>query len=127
MKLTNNHLTISPINQFSNLLINKLTNSPINLLHRARKYNKNMQNEPNLKNDQNDIIACNRGGYGNFPTFFHPQNEAKRTQNEPNFSPKLASFFNKIGFESVSAYGETPPFSGQIRGSRNKKRYLNKL
>jgi len=59
----------------------------------ARNKNKNMQNEPNLKNDQMRVTAYYRSAYGNFLTFFRPKNEPKRTQNEPNFSPKLALFF----------------------------------
>ncbi len=63
---------------------------------RARKKNKNMQNEPNFKNDQIDITARSIYSYGNLIAFSRPQNEAKRTQNEPNFSPKLGSFFPKL-------------------------------
>jgi len=80
--------TLSPIFR----LINQLTSSPVNLLHRARKYNKNMQNEPNFKIAGNDISTCNTNTYGNIIAFSRPKNEPKRTQNEPNFSPKLALF-----------------------------------
>jgi hypothetical protein len=59
---------------------------------RARKKNKIMQNEPNLKNDRIYTSTCDKGSYGNLIAFFRRKNEAKRTQNEPNFSPKLGSF-----------------------------------
>jgi len=88
-----NQSTNSPINQLTHnneyrcskidKLINKFTNSPINLLHRARKNNKNMQNEPNFLNAQIDISACIRSGYDIFSNFSCPKNEPKRTQNEP--------------------------------------------
>jgi len=55
-----------------------------------------MQNEPNFKIDQINTSTCKTNGYGNFLTFFHRKNEPKRTQNEPNFSPILASFYGKI-------------------------------
>ncbi len=81
-------------------LINKFTNSPINFqnppLHLSRELYKSnlfMQNEPNFKIDQIDASAYYRNGYGIFKLLFRRNNEAKRTQNEPNFSPKLGSFF----------------------------------
>ncbi len=73
-------------------LINKFTNSQINFQNRARNKNKIMQNEPNFEITRNDISTCNRNTYGILIAFLSPKNEAKRTQNEPNFSPKLASF-----------------------------------
>jgi len=104
--MSNNQLTNSLINQLTHnnehlvskigKLINKFTSSPINLLHRARKYNKNMQNEPNFKIAQMCVSACNINVYGNLLDFCRRKNEPKQTQNEPNFSPKLASFFPKL-------------------------------
>ncbi len=73
-------------------LINKLTNSPINLLHRARKYNKIMQNKPNFKNALIYISACIESGYVNFLNLSRPKNKAKQSQNKPNFDPILALF-----------------------------------
>jgi len=52
-----------------------------------------LQNEPNFKIAQNYISTCNTNTYGNIIALCSPKNEPKRTQNEPNFSPKLASFF----------------------------------
>jgi len=60
----------------------------------ARKNNKNMQNEPNLKNYEMIVTTCITNSYGNLIAFSCQKNEPKRTQNEPNFSPKLASFFS---------------------------------
>ncbi len=62
----------------------------------ARKKNKNMQNEPNFKNTEMIVTACNISSYDNLIAFFRPKNEPKRSQNEPNFSPKLGSFFPKL-------------------------------
>jgi len=60
----------------------------------ARKNNKNMQNEPNLKNYEMIVTTCITNSYGNLIAFSCQKNEPKRTQNEPNFSPKLALFFS---------------------------------
>ncbi len=81
---------------FYNQLTNPLHASRDTLHDMARKKNKNMQNEPNLKNDQIDITTCNINSYGNLITFSRSKNEPKRTQNEPNFSSKLGSFFQKL-------------------------------
>jgi len=70
------------MNQLTNLLINKLT--------------KKMQNEPNFKNYQMNTSTCNTSCYDNFRNFSRPKNKAKQSQNEPNFSPILASFFPKL-------------------------------
>jgi len=80
-----NQLTIPPIHQSSNSLIN--------LQQRARKYNKNMQNKAKLKNDQMSVTALLIRRYNNILTFFRPKNKAKQSQFKPNFSPKLALFF----------------------------------
>jgi len=130
MKLNNNQLTISPINQLtlnneyressieyqlSNSLINKFTSSPINsqnaplqLSRELYKSNLFLQNEPNFKNEQIYISPCNKSNYGNFLAFFRLKNEPKRTQNEPNFSPKLASFFPKLALFWLSRYNDFP-------------------
>jgi len=61
-----------------------------------------MQNEPNFKITRNDISTCIINTYGNLIAFFRPKNEAKRTQNEPNISPKLASFLPiKANFKAI--------------------------
>ncbi len=62
----------------------------------ARNKNKNMQNKANLKNSQMNTSAYNKRGYDVFYGFCCPKNKAKRTQNEPNFSSKLGSFFTKL-------------------------------
>ncbi len=62
----------------------------------ARNKNFIMQNKANFKNAQINTSTCNIISYGNFLTFFRPKNKAKQTQNEPNFSPKLALFFPKL-------------------------------
>ena len=65
-------------------------------LHLSRELYKStlfMQNEPNFKIALINTSACNITGYDNFSIFCHPKNEPKRTQNEPNFGPKLGSFF----------------------------------
>jgi len=75
------------MNQLTNLLINQLT--------------KKMQNEPNsyhgLPARGSSLSTCNISGYVTFQPFElqenRRKNEAKRTQNEPNFSSKLGSFF----------------------------------
>ncbi len=67
---------------------------------RARKKNKIMQNEPNLKNDRIYTNACDTSAYDNFRSHRRRKNEPKRTQNEPNFSPKLGSFFTKLALFS---------------------------
>jgi hypothetical protein len=68
-------------NQSTNSLIRQFSNSLINLLHRARKYNKIMQNEPNFKIAQIYISACIIDGYGVFQLLVRQKNEPKRTQN----------------------------------------------
>ncbi len=84
--------------QSSNSLMNQLTNLiiPLHLSRELYKSNLFMQNEPNFKIDQINTSTCKTNGYGNFLTFFLRKNEPKRTQNEPNFGPKLASFYGKI-------------------------------
>jgi len=116
-----------PINQFlsaevstkaeTNLLINKLTcpeqgrrttspvlsgvEGPINYLHRARKNNLFLQNEPNLKQLYEFISAYTTSTYKIFVFKNTPKNEPKRTQNEPNFSPILALFLlNEPNFKA---------------------------
>jgi hypothetical protein len=59
----------------------------------ARKFNKNMQNKPNLKSNRIYTNACNKDGYSNFPAISHQKNKAKQTQFKPNFELKLGSFF----------------------------------
>jgi len=97
--MSNNQLTNQLIHQFTNVIINKFTNSPINSqnapLHLSRELYKStlfMQNEPNFKNARIYISAYNTSGYINFQLISRPKNEPKRTQNEPNFSSKLALF-----------------------------------
>jgi hypothetical protein len=46
-----------------------------------------MQNEPNLLNAQMNVTSILTNHYGNNPLCRRHQNEPKRTQNEPNFSP----------------------------------------
>jgi len=91
-----NQSSIPLIHQLTNLLINQSSNSPINLLHRARKYNKIMQNKANFKNDQMPVTAYYRSGYVNLWPRRRRKNKAKQSQFKPNFSPKLASFFPKL-------------------------------
>jgi len=83
----------SLMNQLTNLLIHKI---PLHLSRELYKSTLFMQNKPNLKNAQIYISACNRSGYDVFRLIFRRKNKAKRTQNEPNFSPKLALFFPKL-------------------------------
>jgi hypothetical protein len=78
------------------LLINQFTSSPINSLHRARKNNLFMQNEPNLKQLYEFITAYTTSTYKIYVFKYTLKNEPKRTQNEPNFSSKLASFSPKL-------------------------------
>jgi len=82
----------------------QLSESCISLQNRARKYNKNMQNEPNLYHGHParglSLSICNISGYATFQPFEphenRPKNEPKRTQNEPNFGRKLGSFSHKL-------------------------------
>ncbi len=77
--------------------------TPIHLSRELYKSALFLQNEPNFKNTSIYISTCNTSCYGNFSNFFRQKNEPKRTQNEPNFSPKLASFFlNKPNFKPNS-------------------------
>jgi len=112
MKLNNNQLTISPINQLTlnneyressterretshkRLLIMK--NSICETRETSDERLSFMQNEPKFKIASIYASPCNTSGYSNFRNFCRPKNEPKRTQNEPNFSPKLASFFPKL-------------------------------
>jgi len=74
-------------------------------LHLSRELYKSnifLQNEPKFKIALIYTSACNINSYGNLIAFSRPKNEPKRTQNEPNFSPILGSFFPKLA--SVSAY-----------------------
>jgi len=59
---------------------------------RARKYNKNMQNKANSPSVKYDTTAYSTRTYKIFVLKSTPKNKAKQTQNEPNFSPKLALF-----------------------------------
>jgi len=117
--MSDNQLTNSLINQLTHnneypaskigKLINKFTNSPINFLNRARKYNIFMQNEPNFKNTELIVTTCNINSYGIFRHLFRPKNEPKRTQNEPNFSPKLALFFPKLALNPCQSACPSEP------------------
>jgi len=91
-----NQSSIPLIHQLTNLLINQSSNSPINLLQRARKYNKNMQNKANSPSVQDDTSPFYTKTYKIFTCFLSPKNKAKQSQFKPNFSPKLASFFPKL-------------------------------
>jgi predicted amidohydrolase len=51
-----------------------------------------LQNEPNFKITPIYTSTCITSSYSIFGIISHPKNEAKRTQNEPNFRPKLALF-----------------------------------
>jgi len=88
MKLTNNQLTNSPINQQFFVLFCK------SCRYHARNKNKIMQNKPNLKIDQTSITALITRGYDDFLIFFRPKNKAKQSQFKPNFGPKLGLFFS---------------------------------
>ncbi len=81
--LTSNFLLLS--SQFS-------VPAPLHLSRELYKSTLFMQNEPNLKNDQINISFCNKRCYGIFRLLFRRKNEPKRSQNEPNFGPKLGSF-----------------------------------
>ncbi|MBA7696805.1 hypothetical protein ES703_105457 [subsurface metagenome] len=79
-------------------LINKFTNSPINLLQRARKYNKNMQNKAKLMDAQMSVTALLTRGYESFRPFSRPKNKAKQTQNKAklqNAIMNVTSFLTK--------------------------------
>ncbi len=94
MKLTNNQLINSPINQYFFILSRKscLKQS----LHLSRELYKShlfMQNKANFKNARINITACNRKGYEIYNPFSRPKNKAKQSQFKPNFRPKLALFF----------------------------------
>jgi len=52
-----------------------------------------LQNEPNIKIAEMIVTACIIISYSIFRLAFLRKNEPKRTQNEPIFRPKLASFF----------------------------------
>ncbi len=90
-------------------LINKFTNSPINQLfvelscksclkpplHLSRELYKStlfMQNKANSPGVQYDTNAYSTRTYKNYVLKSTPKNKAKQSQNEPNFSPKLALF-----------------------------------
>jgi len=85
------------------LLINQFTSSPINSLHRARKNNLFMQNEPNLKQLYEFITAYTTSTYKIYVFKYTLKNEPKRTQNEPNFSSKLASFSPKLALNQCKS------------------------
>jgi len=102
MKLTNNKLTNSPvlsnvegpINQdFVVLSCKSCQKLPLHLSRELYKSHLFMQNEPNLKITQIYTSSYITSSYVNFWLLSHPKNEPKRTQNEPNFGPKLGSFF----------------------------------
>jgi len=95
-------------------LINKFTNSQINFQNRARKMKQKMQNKPNFKNDPMSVSACNTNGYDDFIAFCRRKNEPKRTQNEPNFSPKLALFSRIKPNQTQFWLCNLPALSGQV-------------
>jgi hypothetical protein len=100
------------INKFTCPEQRRRTNSPINFLNPARKNNIFLQNEPNSYHGHpargSSLSICNISGYATFQPFEphenRQKNEPKRTQNEPNFSPKLALFFtiSALFFTNVS-------------------------
>ncbi len=81
---------------YNQLTNHQLTNSLINLLHRARKNNKILQNKANFKNHEMFVTPYNTGYYDVLWLVSHPKNKAKQSQFKPNFSPKLALFFKEI-------------------------------
>jgi len=79
-------------------LINQFANSPINLLHRARKYNKNMQNKANLQNADMNVTPLLTKGYEIFLTFCRRKNKAKQSQNKAklqNIEMNVSSYITK--------------------------------
>ncbi len=67
---------------------NQLTNEPIN-----QSPNLIMQNKAKLRNDDMNVTPYITMGNENFRPSSRRKNEAKQTQNKPNFSSKLGSFF----------------------------------
>ncbi len=66
---------------------------PLHLSRELYKSNLFMQNKANLQNAEMNVTPLLTKGYENLRTFCRSKNKAKQTQNKPNFSPKLASFF----------------------------------
>jgi len=88
----------------TNQLINQLTQNSI--CKRRETSDERlfiMQNEPNFKNGEMNVTALITKSSENLYLCSKAENEPKRTQNEPNFSPKLASFLlNKPNFKPNS-------------------------
>jgi len=105
MELTNNQLTNSPVlsnvegpinQQFVVLSCQSCQKVSLHLSRELYKSNLFMQNKANFKNDQMPVTAYYRSGYGNYGLIFRRKNKAKQSQFKPNFSPKLALFYNEI-------------------------------
>jgi len=74
--------------------------TPLHLSRELYKSHLFLQNEPNFKNEQIGVSSFLIRSNDDFCDFHRRKNEPKRTQNEPNFSPKLASFSqNKPNFK----------------------------
>ncbi len=62
--------------------------------NRAQIRNLIMQNKAKLQDAKMNVSNDITKGYENLRPFSRPKNKAKQTQNEPNFSPKLALFLS---------------------------------
>ena len=94
MKLTNNQLTNSPINQqFVVLSCKSCQNTPLHLSRTLYKSNLFMQNKAKFQNDEMNVTSLSAKSYNDFRLLFRRKNKAKQSQNKANFSPKLALFF----------------------------------
>ncbi len=93
MKLTNNQLTNSSINQqFVVLSCKSCRNHPLHLSRELYKSTFFMQNKAKLQNTKMNITAYRTKDSEDFRTFSRRKNKAKQSQNKPNFEPKLALF-----------------------------------
>ena len=104
MKLTNNQLTNSPINQqFVVLSCKSCQNTPLHLSRTLYKSNLFMQNKANLQNDKMNVTAYLTKSSENFMLFGSRKNKANQSQNKANFqhanmnvTPLLKNYYENL-------------------------------
>ncbi len=87
-----------------------------------RKNNKNIQNEPNFKNNQINLNVCITNSYGNFTIAHLLKTNPKRTQNEPNCQKRqneLKAMYNK----GLRSFSPLPPKTKRTQYKPNQTQF----
>ena len=108
MKLTNNQLTNSLINQqFVVLSCKSCQNTPLHLSRTLYKSTLFMQNKANLKNDEMNLTTYITKDYEIFWPFCRRKNKANQSQNKPNLQNAKMNVTHLL----TSYYENFRPFS----------------